>query len=278
MHRFHWISFAIVSLWAMLLVADAGAQQRAGQVHRMVEGKRGKEVLTSQRATLWQQRTPRYPVRGETVFYRERLRMLTGLRLDLRIDRPDLESRHVFSTDTGTLAAPALTLRNITFDQEGVYEIREDPRRLKGVELILTKGMMWLELARGGVAVRAAGTVTYVDGTEVLFVVDKDSTSGILYLDHGAVSFPDYPDIRVLDGQAWRLQNGLRPTLLDFFPGEAREWKKMTKYNDRSVWKKVWWKRPAFYIPAAAAGVALIAYAIFRPDGPSNEIDIEIDF
>lgn len=264
------------SILGVLPVSGARAQQRAGSVYRMVEGKRGRDVSTTQRATIWQARTPRYPVLGEGVYYEELLRLRPGLRLDLRIDRPDLESRQVFATDAGTIAMPELGLRDITFDQEGIYEIREDPRQLKGLALILTKGMMWLELLRGGVAVRTAGTLAHVDGTEVLFVADRDTTRGILYLREGSVSFPDYPDIRILEGQAWLLQSGLRPTFLNFLPGEEKQWRKLARYNDTSVWRKVWWQRPVFFIPAAGVVAGVLYLIIDGPGGGPSAVDIDV--
>ena len=270
----------IVALWSILAVLFASSSwaQRIGTVHRMVEGKRGKKVYMSERGEIWNDRVPRYPVLGDTVVYQELLRLYPGLRLDLRIDQPDLESRHVFSTDTGTLAAPASVQQDIIFDQVGIYEISEDPRRLRRVELLLTKGMMWLELKRGGIAVRTAGTSMHVDGTEVLFAVDQDSTRGIMYLHHGTVSFPDYPDINVEDGQAWRLQSDLRPTLLTLLPAEAKQWRKTAKYNRTSVWRKVWWKRRVFYIPAGAVVLGAVGCALFCPDGDRDFINIVVDF
>ncbi len=245
---------ALCAVLLVLLAATSRAQS-VGHVYRLVEGKRGRHVQTTQRATIWQQRTPRYPSLGDSLYHLERLRIERGLRFDMRVDRPGLASRHVFASDAGTIAQPALDFVDVIFNDEGVYEIREDPRQLKGLEMWLVKGMMWLELQRGGLAVRAGGTVAHVDGTEVLFIVDQDSTEGLLYLRQGRVSFPDFSDIRVLDEQAWRLQSGQRPQLLDLLPAQHEQLRKLARYNDKTVWTKSIWERTWFRLLVGAAVV-----------------------
>lgn len=276
-----WILIFVMTL---ALVAETSQAQTYGRVHRLAEGRRGHLVETTDLATIWKERTPRYAQLGGSLYDRELLRLERGLRLDLRIDRPDLVSRHVMASDAGTLAQPALDFVDVAFDQQGVYALREDPRRLKGLELLLVKGMMWLELQRGGIAVRAAGTVTHVNGTEVVFVVGRDSTEGVVYLRHGQILFPDFPELRVLDGQAWRLQAGQPPQLLDLPAAQQRRWRDIARYNSRTVWSKVWWKRALFYVPAGALVTGGIAYLLTRdgsggrngPDPPPPNFPTDI--
>lgn len=270
-----WRVFVFAAL--ALLLAEESQAQAYGRVHRLAEGRRGRLVETTDRATIWKERSPRFARLGGQLYDRELLRLERGLRLDLRIDRPDLVSRQVMASDAGTLAQPALDFVDVAFDGQGIYELREDPRQLKGLELLLVKGMMWLELQRGGIAVRAAGTVTHVNGTEVVFVVDRDSTEGVVYLQHGQISFPDFPALRVEDGQAWRLRAGQPPELLTLPAAQQRRWRDIARYNRRTVWHKVWWKRPLFYIPAGALLAGGAAYLLTRGgDDPPFQPDIII--
>lgn len=253
----------------LVLVMSSGlihgvAAQQLGSVYRLVEGRRGHDVDSSERVIITDSSITelRYAARGDGIFYRDLVRLMGGVRVDLRLDHPAVTSQHVLGTDAGSISGADVDWIPLNLAEQGIYEIRADARQIGGVEFWVKRGLMYLELLQGGISVRAAGTVAHVDGTEVLFLVDASDERGLLYLREGSVRFPEYPSLQVAPQSAWQLQAGVAPQLLNLAPPQVERWEDLVRYNREKVWQRPFWRRPGFYVPAGIVSAGLVGVGV----------------
>lgn len=254
------ILYGSVLLWGTTAV---DAQQRVGEIRRMYEDERA--VESTERATVSSRGTVYFASRGDALYLRDLLNLEGGLLLGLYIDGFESRGRYSFAADLGAIDDVVTD----TLGEEGLYEIGPDPRRLRGLEFFLRSGQLFFQQLAGGVSVRAGGTIAYVDGTEVL-VVGADSTAGLLYMKEGQVRFPDYPDVRVGDGQLWRLRQGERPQQLLLGVSTLEAWRQLADYHRTQLSPKPFWQKPAFLASTAAVLIGGGVLLFSGDDGPGT--------
>lgn len=232
-------------------VGGATAQvPQVGLVERILEGGGG-PIPTTEHASILR-REGAQPVRAETpLFLRDLVRVTRrDVLLDLRFVREDLRSRAILGT---------------RLDQVGTYEIGDTTvAGVSRLQLVVRQGVLVIEHAAGEIEAVAAGIRTRITATTVLVQVDPTESSGMLYLKEGTMHYPDY-DLTVTEpNSAWELRRGERPVPLTLEAAAHRLWQREIAHNVRSAWRPPLWRRPAFYVPAAAALVGGGVYLLTR--------------
>jgi hypothetical protein len=123
-----------------------------------------------------------------------------------------------------------------------LYEIKETPRELGDLQLVVARGSLALDWARGRLVLLAGGIRSVVTGTRIVVAVDSATQRGFLHLIEGSVSFPDRPDINLRGGE-WVVFQGANIITVGVPTAVAPErLVEAERYTARQAWPK-----PPFY-------------------------------
>lgn len=230
-------------------MAAAARAQPVGEIARIAEQPR-KPIAETTRAQLWRARGQ--PLHKNAVLIEDdRLELKGPVWIDLHVQRADVEARVV-------LAA---------LEEPGVYRIEASSvTRLGGLRLAVERGSMLIELLHGELEALAADVSMIVHGTTVL--LEADSTGAYCFLREGHVSFPTYDIVFTGENQLWRLESGQRPQIVSLDAGETDAWRARTRATEIAVRPLPIWRKPAFWLGAAA--VAGAATYLLWPDGSGS--------
>ncbi len=233
------VVLSVLTLSAALFEGAVAQAPQVGLVERILEA-RGRPIPTTEHATILRPEGALSVRADAPLFFRDIVRVTrSGVLLDLRFVREDLESRAILGT---------------RLEDVGIYEILDSTvAGLTRLQLVVRQGVLVVEHAAGELEAVAAGIRARFTGTTVLFRVDETESSGIVYLMEGTMYYPDYDLTVTGPDRAWALRRGERPVPLTLAPEAHRLWQREIAHNASSAWRPPFWRRPAFYLPAAAA-------------------------
>ncbi|MDR8392224.1 hypothetical protein NC796_13810 [Aliifodinibius sp. S!AR15-10] len=242
----------LFSLLFGLLLPEGWAQEEViGRIQRIADISSAKPVLIDEETDRVQiQREEWINARPKIdLFRRELMQVKKNIRADLRIRLPD-QKGNIFLVPN----SPD-TLHMIK--EEGIYRITETPEKLGGFKLLVVKGSLVFDWLYGKLRVDAVGVSIDISGTSAAIVVDDSGDQGIVFLEQGTISFPEFPNIQVNSMEAFLLRRGLPPTKFDLGAQQAQQLQDFVQYNVKDVWSRFrpWWQKPKFYIPALAITV-----------------------
>jgi hypothetical protein len=245
---------------------------RVGHVERIAELRENARPVTLKGATdrFLIRRNPStqwIAIGPETVLYEsDQLRVEQYVDVRLEVERPAQRGRIVFThevrDDEGArvfdlLAGPG----------PANYTLRQDSAGTGDLGLVIQNGALVIDWRGGRLTILAAGHPAVIVSTRIAFTMDANGDSGFLYVEEGAVVFPQSNNFMVGEGQVARLQRGVPPSLVGIETATLDRYRQATHYNARGVWSRLtpFWKKPVFFIPAigVAAGAAAI---LLQPD------------
>lgn len=154
-----------------------------------------------------------------------------------------------------------LIVNEIGGKERALYRIEEAPRELGDMQLVVARGSLALDWARGRLVLWAGGIRSVVTGTRIVVAVDSVSQRGFLHLIEGHVSFPDRPDINLRDGE-WIVFQGANVITVGVPTAVAPErLVEAERYTADRAWPKPFFKRPWPYIGLGVLGVGLYLMA-----------------
>lgn len=157
--------------------------------------------------------------------------------------------------------------------EPGRYKIYEDNVRSGKVAIELMQGTAIFNVLRDAITTITGGLISVVESgstTRALYRVNTDG-SGEIFLQQGHLLFPGNSKVPgLMTGQVAQFQNGQITNV--FFPDIplATKYNNFIKYNNSTVWKKPFLKRPTTWIGAAAVGIGT-ALIIIKP-WATNEV------
>lgn len=226
----------------------------------LIEGETEKVQLRRGENSDWQMAGP-----GLELLVEDRLKLASYVHVDLRVG--------------GNQEGQLVALPNPT-DRGAVFRIQDySENELAGIQISLESGSMSIEWLRQKLSVVAYGIRTLIGGTKLAFIRDPENNNRILFLDHGAVSFPDYEDLKMEPGDIAILKEGEKPVIVKILPQKQNWLRGIIRYNAEDVWKAPpttpFYRKPLFYIPAAAVliggGAYLVSTLVNEKDSPLPE-------
>ena len=199
------------------------------------------------------------------LYFQDLVQLQKYARVRLGVNQPFQEINLVFLTKS--VKDSVVTLMDV-----GTYKIRNEPEGSMQIAIDIYQGSSIIEVLKGKLNVnsgRLRSIMSSSSTTRALVVVNPDS-SGLVYLDRGrtgavvfpdSVSFPDSVKGHLRAGQVARFRQGrviqikhisLLVVATAVLPSAAKL-SSLVKYNNKTIWSKVWWQRPGILIPAAAA-------------------------
>jgi len=267
-----WIIFGGI----IVLAAVAAAQTPVGQIKLIADvsqAKPRKITEPTDRVTIKRQtsreREKAFPKMA--LFFKDRLQVKEYTRVNLRIDNPIQKGNLHLATEltqTHELAPRS---------KEAIYEIREDPQELGRAAVVVEKGLLLLDWAYGKLSVIASNLRMALTSTKVVLAIDSTGTKGVVFLDEGVISFPDFPDIKVNPKDAYRLQQGSHPDKILLSGAEVAQLSNLMQANTTQLLSQLtpFWQKPLFYIPVATLGVGAATYLIITA-GEGTEEDEDL--
>jgi hypothetical protein len=205
----------------------------------------------------------------------DHLRVRRYVDVRLRVERPTQRGQLVFLTELlGPMGGRPFQVGNVGAQSDYVLG---DTAAVAGAaaadELVVTveSGGLVVHWSAGRLAVIAAGVRTIITGTRVAFALDATGDNGLVYLDEGSISFPDFPTVTVDEGDEVRLTRGLPPVVTTPPASTASAYSEAVRYNGEQVWAQLrpFWLKPSFYVPALATVAGTTTWLLLRPDdGP----------
>ncbi|MDZ7695025.1 MAG: hypothetical protein U5K69_28560 [Balneolaceae bacterium] len=191
------------------------------------------------------------------VFHGELMQVRKYTRADLQISRPD-QNGNIY-------LVPVMPAHRYAY-HPGSGHIQNFGRSSAGggLKLLVVKGSLAIDWLYGILRVDAVGINVDISGTRAAIVVDDSGDEGIVFLEHGELRFPEYPNVQVGAMEAVRLRRGLPPVKIDLGIQQVQQMQEFVQYNAETVWSQLrpWWQKPRFYVPAIAvtvgAGILLI--------------------
>jgi hypothetical protein len=266
-------------LFALNAVEAAAQQENAGRLTRIAQilgGRRAREIRTASPAVQVQRGTGTAWI---NLAPRADLQTLDSLRVQRYVNAEVAVNRR---TQNGVLTF----LPELFYDQgrrvvstvptanplrEAVYQLRAHPQRPGELAVSIRRGALIVDWAHGQLEIDAAGTRSVIAGTDLVIAVDSLGNDGVLLLQSGAVTFPDFPAVQIQPGQLVRLQRGLPPTVSSLTAIGLQEYREAVQYNTRQVWSVPAWRSPPVLLAAAAAVVgATVAVVGGGSDGDGD--------
>ncbi len=228
-------------------------------------GDKPRNVKKTSRVQIRRQNRPMDAERNSPLYFQDLIELQKFTRVRLGVNQPFQEINLVFLT--ASVKDSVVTLRD-----KGTYEIRNEPEGSTQIAIDIYQGSSIIEVLKGKLNVnsgRLRSIMSSSSTTRAVVVVNPDS-SGLVYLDRGrtgavvfpdSVSFPDSVKGHLRAGQVARFRQGrviqikhisLLVVATAVLPSAAKL-SSLVKYNNKTIWSKVWWQRPEFLIPAAAA-------------------------
>lgn len=289
MKRYNEVSLAVALLAGTLAPGTAVAQQRdnVGLVWQIAEIVRGSPVeirQTTDKVRLrgagasWINVGPRTPI-TPTAGVRVQRYVDAKVRVDLRTHKgelillPELLNRtgqHVFPRQ-----GPAATARDSVV---GEYTVGSDPASAEDLLVTLQRGSLVVNWDFGGLRVQLAGHRPRVIGTRLALATDDDGETGYLFLDHGSIDFPDYPDSRVSEGELVRLRPGVPPEIVPLTAIAVEALRSAVQYHHIEIWNfpTPFWRRREVLGPAAIAIIGGAIWAFTRNRSRTGTVEVEI--
>ncbi len=143
-------------------------------------------------------------------------------------------------------------------NQSGKYKITEDNDGSGRVAIELIQGYAIINIFKDFISTITGGLQSVVKSnspSRALYLVRPDG-SGEIFLKQGHLTFPGNPVVSELKvGEVAQFKDG--QIINVFFPDVplATKYNDFTKFNNSTVWKKSFWKRPVTWIGAAAVGI-----------------------
>jgi hypothetical protein len=152
------------------------------------------------------------------------------------------------------LQAPdgALLVNEIGGHERALYRIEEAPRELGDLQLVVARGSLALDWARGRLVLWAGGIRSVVTGTRIVVAVDSVTQRGFIHLIEGHVTFPDRPEIDLRAGE-WVLFQGTTIVTVGVpaavAPARLAE---AARWTADRAWPKPFYLRPWPYVALGA--------------------------
>ena len=218
----------------------------SGPKKMLIEKETGKVQLQRGESGDWQNASPGLELLAEDI-----LKLEPYIHLDLRI--------------AGDQDGQLVALPN-PIDRGAILRIQKDSDdEAHGIQIHLESGSMSIDWLRQELLLVAYGIRTVIGGTKLAFIIDPENNNRILFLERGAVSFPDHNELKMEPGDIAVLKKGEKPIIAKITPQKQAWLRGIIRYNAEDIWKKgriPFYRKPLFYVPAAAVLIGSSAYLI----------------
>lgn len=221
-------------------------------------------------AADWQNGRPDLPLfRADRVLVEERTLVEVAIRAGE--SRGDLHLSANLQTESGSFVT-----EEIGGNEGGIYEIRDAPERLGGLELYVERGSLALDWVRGRLSMFAGGIRSVVDATRLVLTTSADGQLATLHLIEGRVHFPDFPGTFLAAGQTALLRAGLPPQISNAGIEASREFDRAAKWAQDEAWPRPFYAKPWPYLGIAVGALAWAAQSGGDGGGRSGTVILSI--
>jgi hypothetical protein len=209
-------------------------------------------------------------VKDSSLYLQDRLRVARYVDVQFNVRRPTQRGKLIFLAEL-----VQSDLRPVKFIpagselREALYQIRPDSQVPSDFEVGIERGTLIVDLVHGRLAVHAAGIRAIIQGTQATVTAYPGGDAGFLFLQSGAVTFPESPAVRVSPGDVVELRRGFPPQIVTV-PQQEPLFRRAVQYHMKGVGpvRPPFWRSAGFLLPAAAAVVgATVAIASSSPGG-----------
>ena len=269
-----------------------------GKIAQINDGRKN-DINSTKDALHYQPGSSNYAIKLANLFERDILQVKKeSIHLDLHFysrdqsgSLPDGNSVPITRITTGTSEfGNADIIPNYKVSGQGAYEITTTgDTELGFLEVFIRRGRMVVEhnlqkldqAIAGVVDVQAGGTHVQVQGTTVLFEVAEGDSLGLVFLLEGTIQFVGFGPPQTGTNRVWQISRGNPPVELTLPASEIEDWRRAVEHNSQLVWQTrplPLWKKPAFYIPVSAIGVAAAIIALNNSNSstPSGTITVNL--
>ena len=199
--------------------------------------------------------------KNDELFYNDILKLDKDIWLRLNVKNKLQSGNITFSSNPEDLNEP------------GRYKILNDQDGSGRVAIELEQGVAVFSVVKNAVSTITTGLTSSVESgstTRAYFLTRADKT-GEIYLQQGHLTFPGNEEFSSLkEGQVAQFQNGQITKIFVPDVSMMNKYNDLIKFNNSTVWKKPFFKRPAVWAGAAAIGVSA-ALMIIKPWDSGND-------
>jgi hypothetical protein len=159
-----------------------------------------------------------------------------------------------------------------------LYSVTGAPDVHVGVDIV--RGALVVQWDEGRLEILAAGHRIAVHGTRLAVAVDSTGNNAYVFLESGAIVFPDSPGTTVAEGDVINLQRGLPPVRAEAPSVPRSQLSRAVDFNHRQIWSagRPFFLKPWFYVPVGLVAGGIIASEVIGGGDRRGTVVVRIPF